>query len=107
MKIAYALAFVLALAACVKVTDDVKATFAPPGPGEPDNFALGAPHGVAPPEELTQATVTRADAGAALSTMDGAAAPPLGMCTETSAPSSTADASVASLPNCLQDAGIR
>ena len=106
VRTAYALAFLMATVACVKVTDDVKATFAPPGPGEPDNFAVGAPHGVAPAEELTQGTMIRADASAAPAAVDGAAAPPLGMCTET-ATSSVTDASASSLSNCLQDAGIR
>ena len=109
MKIAsaYAFAFVFATAACVKVTDDVKATFAPPAPGEADNFAVGAPHGRAPAEELTQATVPRANASVAPASSAAAFAPPLGMCTET-ASSSTPDASSSAAPsNCLQDAGIR
>ncbi len=108
VRTAYAFAFVFATAACVKVTDDVKATFAPPAPGEADNFAVGAPHGRAPAEELTQATVPRANASVALGSSDAAMGPPLGMCTETAPPSSTdAGATSPALSNCLQDAGIR
>ncbi|MGH7283929.1 MAG: hypothetical protein ACRELY_20580 [Polyangiaceae bacterium] len=102
-RIAYAFAFAVATAACVKVTDDVKATFAPPARGEADNFAVGAPHGVAARDELQQAVVLRVDAGET-STRD-VAATELAMCVDGTA--SSADASASPPSNCLQDAGVR
>ena len=100
--------FVLAVAAgvsaCVKVTDEVKATFAPPAPGEVDNFAVRAPHGVANRDDLMVATVPRADGGPTVSARDVAASEPA-MCTDTTAAAGDASASLPS--NCLQDAGIR
>ena len=98
------LGFAVAVSACVKVTDEVKATFAPPTPGEVDNYALAAPHGVAMREELTQATVPRADAGVVPSARDVAASEPA-MCMDSSA--SAADASVSTPSNCLHDAGVQ
>lgn len=100
----FALGFAMAVSACVKVTDEVKATFAPPTPGEVDNYALAAPHGVAMREELTQATVPRADAGMVPLARDVAASEPA-MCMDNGA--SAADASVSPPSNCLHDAGVQ
>ena len=105
VRTAYVLACIVATAACVKVTDDVKATFAPPAPGEVDNFAVGSPHGAASSKtELTQATVPKADAS-----WTQTAAAPLGegLCPRDVAVSSSADASTTLTSNCMQDAGIQ
>lgn len=108
-------AFALFSIACVKVTDDVKATFAPPSPQETNNFALRSPHSHAPKTELTQAVVAGPAADASVetsvaSTTPASAVPAAAgdagadtMCmrdlaayTDASAPLST---------NCLQSAG--
>lgn len=100
----FVLGFAVAVSACVKVTDEVKATFAPPAPGEVDNYALAAPHGIAMREQLTQATVARADAGMSLSARDVAASEPA-MCMDSTG--SAGDASVSASSNCLHDAGVQ
>jgi hypothetical protein len=90
-----AIAIAVVCVACVKVPDDIKATFAPgQGGSETNNFSSRSPHTFAPPE-LTEATVLVADASADASPTTTA---PIGMCPRDEAPTSSAS-------NCLNDAG--
>jgi hypothetical protein len=106
----FAVAIAVVCVACVKVPDDIKATFAPGrGGSEPNNFSKRSPHTIAPPE-LTEATVPIADA----STSDASASPTMGVCPreETTSAMTDAGAGLSSgtelrvgVQNCLQDAG--
>jgi hypothetical protein len=99
----FAIAIAVVCVACVKVPDDIKATFAAgQGGSEANNFSSRSPHTFAPPE-LTEATVPIADASVdvAAPTM----APPMGMCPREEVTSSLTDAGAQLSSNCLQDAG--
>jgi hypothetical protein len=85
----------------VKVSDEVKATFAEHHPGEVDNFSPSNPHSIAPPDPiLTQAALT-ADA----STNDASASTNFGICSRDETTSALTDAGSPLTSNCMQDAG--
>ncbi len=94
----------VAAAACVKVPDNIKATFAPPAPNETDNYALHARHDHAPKDDPVAKPVLAGldasvppDAGAALAEE---------MCPrDTTTLASSVDASARLSSNCLPDAG--
>lgn len=97
----FAVAIAVVCVACVKVSDDVKATFAPGQPSEVDNFSPRSPHSFAPADPiLTQAVVAMADA----STPDASAPLTIGVCPREETTSAIADAGVLA-SNCMQDAG--
>src|SRR5665213_1984231 len=90
----FAVAIAVVCVACVKVPDDIKATFAPGQGSETDNFSPRSPHTFAPPE-LTQATVPVADASTNAATVEAGI---VGMCPRETAP-------ISSSTDCLYDAG--
>jgi hypothetical protein len=97
----FVVAMAFACVACVKVSDDVKATFAEHQPGEVDNFSPSSPHSIAPPDPvLTQAALT-ADA----STNDASASTNVGICLRDETTSALTDAGSPLTSNCMQDAG--
>ncbi|MEO9141848.1 MAG: hypothetical protein ABI332_06220 [Polyangiaceae bacterium] len=96
-------ALVVATAACVKVPDNVKATFAPPAPNETDNYALNARHDHAPKDDPVAKPLL---AGLDASIPPDASAPLAEeMCPRDTTLESSADASARLSSNCLPDAG--
>jgi hypothetical protein len=99
----FAVAIAVVCVACVKVSDDVKATFAPAQPSEVDNFSPRSPHSIAPPDPILTQAVLTVDA----STND-ASRSTIGMCSRDDNATAITDAgSVLSsqASNCMQDAG--
>lgn len=95
-------ALAVATAACVKVPDDIKATFAPPAPNETDNYALNARHGHAPKDDPALEPLL---AGLDASVPPDASAPLTDdMCPRETALASSVDSGARPSSNCLPDA---
>jgi hypothetical protein len=109
----FAVAIAVVCVACVKVSDDVKATFAPGQPSEVDNFSPRSPHSIAPPDPILTQAVLAVDASVsdASAPADSGTKPTFGQCMEqlanVQAPGIEEHCADVSGTTSVQDAGIR